>query len=503
MSNRHLYFILKPYLPWHVRIALRRIDAARKREASKGIWPIHEAAAQPPPGWRGWPEGKKFAFVVTHDVEGPEGLAKCRQLAELDRSLGFLSSFNFIPKGTYSTPPALREWLQKEGFEVGIHDLRHNGGLYQSRRAFQKDSREINRYVKEWGVAGFRSGFMLHELDWIHDLNVEYDASTFDTDPFEPQPDAAGTIFPFWVPSGAETGPRGYVELPYTLPQDSTMFLILREKSNEIWLRKLDWLAQKGGLALINVHPDYVQFHGEPASSKKFSVDHYVGLLKQVRDKYQGQYWQPLPKEVARYVSAIRPAHRPRRIKRVCLVTYSFYERDARVFRYGEALAARGDEVEVLCLLSSPDLPREEMINGCRVIRLQQRPINEKSPSVYLWRLVRFLWQCSLWIRRNHPRRRYDLIHVHNVPDFLVFSGWRPKLGGAKIILDIHDIVPELFASKFGMNKGTIHARNAKIDGESLCDFCQSCDPGQPSLEGSLHPPIRPSGQSHGSDQLR
>ena len=58
--------------------------------------------------------------------------------------------------------------------------------------------------MREWNAVGFRSGFMHHNLDWLHDLEVSYDSSTFDTDPFEPQPDGANTIFPFWVP-----GPNG------------------------------------------------------------------------------------------------------------------------------------------------------------------------------------------------------------------------------------------------------------------------------------------------------
>ena len=60
---------------------------------------------------------------------------------------------------------------------------------------------------------------MFHNLDWLHELKIEYDASTFDTDPFEPQPDGVGTIFPFWV-TGRQPD-EGYVEMAYTLPQDS------------------------------------------------------------------------------------------------------------------------------------------------------------------------------------------------------------------------------------------------------------------------------------------
>src|SRR4051812_11626008 len=145
---------------------------------------------------------------------------------ELEMELGFRSAFNFIPEGGYRLPLELRQELVRNGFEVGVHDFRHDGHLFASRREFGRNAAQINRYITEWGASGFRSGFMLHNLDWLHDLNIAYDASTFDTDPFEPQPEGRHTIFPFWVEretgaqsnsSGAAGG--GYVELPYTLPQ--------------------------------------------------------------------------------------------------------------------------------------------------------------------------------------------------------------------------------------------------------------------------------------------
>src|ERR1017187_4558936 len=199
MPANRLYYHLKPYLPWRLRMALRRIMARRKRKAFQDVWPINEAAGRPPAGWPGWPEGKQFAFVLTHDVEGSAGLAKCRQLMQLEKELGFHSSFNFIPEGDYAVSRELREEMSQNGFEIGVHDLHHDGKLFQTRQDFSKNAREINRYLKEWGAAGFRSGFMLRELNWLQDLNIQYDASTFDTDPFEPQPDGTGTIFPFWV----------------------------------------------------------------------------------------------------------------------------------------------------------------------------------------------------------------------------------------------------------------------------------------------------------------
>jgi len=462
--NRRFYYAVKPFIPWRVRLCLRRYLAVRKREASKGIWPIHAATARPPPGWAGWSKGGKFPFVITHDVEGAEGLAKCRRLAEIESGLGFHSSFNFIPEGSYAPPLELFAWLRERGFEVGIHDLRHNGRLFSSRRGFARKAPRINRYLESWGAVGFRSGFMRHELDWMHDLEIEYDASMFDTDPFEPQPDGAGTIFPFWVPAPDPRAARpGYVELPYTLPQDSTLFLVLREASPEIWLRKLDWIAGHGGMALVNIHPDYLCFPGDPVKPWSYPLKHYISLLQHVRDNYRDKVWNPLPREVARHVAAMQPVHRPRRAKRACLVTYSFYERDARVIRYGRALAERGDEVDVLCLRSSPSVAAEEMLDGCRVVRLQARPIDEKSPLSFLSRLLKFLLRSARWIARSHARRPYDLVHVHNVPDFLVFAALRPKLGGAKIILDIHDIVPELFESKFRVKAASPTVRLLKV----------------------------------------
>src|SRR5262249_41363433 len=140
------------------------------------------------------------------------GLAKCRQLMELEMKLGFRSSFNFVPEGDYQVPRVLIDELKANGFEVGVHDLHHDGKLYHSRKQFVQDSALINHYLNDWGAVGFRSGFMLHNLHWLHDLDIAYDASTFDTDPFEPQPDGVSTIFPFWVANGKCEGGRAKCE---------------------------------------------------------------------------------------------------------------------------------------------------------------------------------------------------------------------------------------------------------------------------------------------------
>ncbi len=300
--RNNLYYGVKPLVPVAVRLAVRRWLALRKRRKVSGIWPILPGSEQPPPGWPGWPEGKKFAFVLTHDVESQMGLDKCRPLMELDMRSGFRSSFNFIPEGQYRVSKQLRDELIRAGFEVGVHDLYHDGKLYHSREEFASSAVKINSHLKEWGAVGFRSGFMLHNLDWLHDLDIQYDLSTFDTDPFEPQPDAVRTIFPFLERNRAGTG---YVEMPYTLPQDSTLFLLLKEASPDIWLHKLDWIASQGGMALVNVHPDYVCFDAGFPDSNTFPIGYYQHLLNYTRQKYEGQFWHALPKDVAAY------CHRP------------------------------------------------------------------------------------------------------------------------------------------------------------------------------------------------
>lgn len=273
-----------------------RIPGIMRRNA--GIWPIDESACAKPSNWPGWPEGKDFALVFTHDVESEEGLGGVRKLAELEMAFGFRSSFNFIPEGSYKDPSDLRSWLEARDFEVGVHDLNHDGHLYESRASFSEKAKSINGYLGKWGAVGFRSGFMLRQLDWLHDLNVLYDTSTFDTDPFEPQPEGSQTIFPFHVKPPANLSGPGYVELSYTLPQDSTLFLLLREKTPEIWKRKLDWIAKHGGLALVNIHPDYIDF-SDRGNSTHYPSSLLKEFLEYIHNTYDGRYWNPLARDLA------------------------------------------------------------------------------------------------------------------------------------------------------------------------------------------------------------
>jgi peptidoglycan/xylan/chitin deacetylase (PgdA/CDA1 family) len=291
------YYTFKFLIPRRLQIQLRRYLIKRKLLKYADIWPIDKNAAKPPEGWTGWPEGKDFALVLTHDVESVEGLDRCYQLAEIEARLGFRSSYNFVP-GDYEVPAALHQYLKNNAFEIGVHGLHHKNNPFRSKSTFQKQSIEINRYLKEWDSVGFRSPSMYHDLDLLHHLDIEYDASTFDTDPFEPQPDGMGTIFPFWVSN--RDNQKGYAELPYTLPQDFLLFILLREKNIDIWKKKLNWIVDHGGMALFITHPNYINFDGY-LRHDEYPTNYYEEFLEYIKVKYEGRYWHALPREVSRF----------------------------------------------------------------------------------------------------------------------------------------------------------------------------------------------------------
>ena len=300
---QYFYYGVKPAIPAGLRFALRHYHAIPLKWAVAATWPINPATLGVPANWPGWPDGKQFAFALSHDVEGRKGLDRCRRLAELEMRMSLRSSFNFVPEGEYVTPAELRSFLVVNGFEVGVHDLHHDGTLYRSHSAFSKSALKINQYLEEWKAVGFRSGFMRHDLKWISNLDVRYDASTFDSDPFEPQPDGVHTIFPFWVyrPDGS-----AYLELPYTLSQDSTMFLVLREKNNDVWKRKLDWIVEQGGMAFVIVHPDYMAFDQAPSSSE-YAVSLYQDFLAYVQKHYGASAWFARPRDIEEYLRQAMP----------------------------------------------------------------------------------------------------------------------------------------------------------------------------------------------------
>ena len=503
MLRNRIYYRVKPFIPPATRIGIRRWLALRKRQRLEETWPILRGSECVPKGWPGWPEGKQFALVLTHDVESKVGLDNCQPLIQLERRSGFRSAFNFVPEGDYKVSRNLRDELANDGFEIGIHDLRHDGSLYRSRVEFSRDASRINQYLEEWGAVGFRSAFMLHKLDWLHELNIEYDASTFDTDPFEPQPEGRHTIFPFWVSRPISAGSKasanrttrsGYVELPYTLPQDSTLFVLLQEKTPDIWYRKLDWIAEHGGMALIDTHPDYMASNGGSRHTRDYPIELYQQLLDYIRSNYAGAYWHALPKQVAAHVvqsatgltqrGAVSSAafaeatcstnlqgaskeyltfeKRLRlRGKRAAVLLFSYYPADPRPRRAAEALAKEGVVVDLICLRESQTQPARETINGVNILRVRQKRYRGDKRR-YARQYATFILKSFIHLTIRSLTKRYDFVHVHNMPDVLVFSALVPKMLGAKIILDLHDPMPELMQAIFRLPEKSLSVRMLK-----------------------------------------
>jgi glycosyltransferase involved in cell wall biosynthesis len=131
--------------------------------------------------------------------------------------------------------------------------------------------------------------------------------------------------------------------------------------------------------------------------------------------------------------------------KTICMIAYANYFTNARIKNYVSALLKEGHEVDVFAL-GEPEPAQPNL----RVICLMPK-VWSRSPWVYLLAQVTFLFVATFWVSASCLRRRYAIVHVHNIPDFIVFAALIPKLMGAKVILDIHDTMPEAYATKFNL----------------------------------------------------
>lgn len=290
------YYALKPLLPRRLQIAMRRRYAKRQMRTEFPRWPIEPLLVErrreelraellrrdgaPLPTIATWPEGRRFAAILTHDVEGPAGVANVPEVIELERRHGFVSSWNFVAEW-YPIEPGLLDHVRTAGCEVGLHAIKHDCKLFESRARFEAELPTIHRYLAEWGADGFRSPATHRNPDWMPELGAAYDTSFPDTDPFEPQAGGCCSILPFFLGE--------MVELPITLVQDHTMWEILRQDTIELWTGKSDWLIANGGLINPIVHPDYLD---TPARLRM-----YEEFLEYLAAQSDG--WHALPREVA------------------------------------------------------------------------------------------------------------------------------------------------------------------------------------------------------------
>lgn len=133
--------------------------------------------------------------------------------------------------------------------------------------------------------------------------------------------------------------------------------------------------------------------------------------------------------------------------KRVAMVTFSSYPYDPRPRRTIDALVSEGAKIDLICL-GNGDQPSHETLDGVRVLRVPLKHVR-RGKFDYAFRYAAFIFISSLIFALRTMGRRYDLVHVHNMPDILVASALIPKLFGAKVVLDLHDPMPELMTSIF------------------------------------------------------
>lgn len=258
-----------PTANWYLPEQFVAAMAREIRAAADGLTMIHP-----------WPGGATFAFAPTHDVETADGMRRIEKIAALEEDLGFRSSWNVVPH-KYPVDRGLLRDLQSRGFEIGVHGYNHDGKLFTSKAVFDSRVPAINAALESFGAVGFRAPMVHRNLAWLQLLNVEYDASYFDIDPFQAMPGGVGSLWPFMA--------GRFVELPYTLPQDHTLFVTLNERDGRIWEEKLDFVAKLGGMALFITHPDYLD--------SDYRIDAYRRLLEKARN--MAGIWHSLPKEVA------------------------------------------------------------------------------------------------------------------------------------------------------------------------------------------------------------
>ncbi len=261
--KRRLYYALKPIIPRPVQIALRQRYVAVQAETTFPAWPVEPLLVTKVDAYvRGmlkvrpdvhrisyWPGNARAAFVITHDVEWDSGLRRAPALAAVEKELGFSSCWNLVPE-RYPIDWTIVDALREGGFEIGVHGLKHDGRLFQSRTMFESRMKAIAEYARSWGARGFRSPSTLRNAAWMTAMPFAYDSSFPDTDPYEPQTGGCCSIWPYFL--------GDMVELPLSLPQDHSLFEILGHTDIGVWKEKMEWLLAHGGIGMINIHPDYM-----------------------------------------------------------------------------------------------------------------------------------------------------------------------------------------------------------------------------------------------------
>jgi peptidoglycan/xylan/chitin deacetylase (PgdA/CDA1 family) len=295
-ANLAAYYAVKPFLPAKVRHYLHWLLVRSNRRPDFPSWPYESTLLRLRGDWLEeslarlhckdawhigfWPHAHECCIVLTHDVESRTGLERMKAMADIEEKHGFRSAWN-LPLAQYRIDWSTIDELRKRGFEIGAHGLRHDGRLFRSRADFQLLAPKLEKLAYKHQLRGFRSPSTLRRIEWLRELNFDFDSSLADSDPYEPQPGGCCSLFPFFLGT--------MVELPYTIPQDHTFLHLLRRDALPIWKAKARWVAAQGGMILTVTHPDY--YGCEPYLAR------YEELLKQLCDLEGG--WRALPSQVA------------------------------------------------------------------------------------------------------------------------------------------------------------------------------------------------------------
>jgi hypothetical protein len=258
------YYLLRPLIPRRIQIAMRRRYARAQEPPDFPRWPaepslhdlyrrLYELArdvAGTDVPWIGfWPEGASWAVVLTHDIETAAGRDAVGPILDLEAGREFRSAWNVVPR-RYEVSDAFVASITDRGGEVGLHGLFHDGRDLASEGHLLARLPEMRAVASRIGATGFRSPATQRAPDLIGLLGFEHDSSYPDSDPYEPQPGGCASWLPFTI--------RDTVELPITMPQDHTLFVILQHTDERAWIEKADTLRRRGGMALVLTHPDYM-----------------------------------------------------------------------------------------------------------------------------------------------------------------------------------------------------------------------------------------------------
>jgi glycosyltransferase involved in cell wall biosynthesis len=163
------------------------------------------------------------------------------------------------------------------------------------------------------------------------------------------------------------------------------------------------------------------------------------------------------------------PASSSLRGRRAAVLLFSYYPSDSRPRRAAEALASEGMRVELICLRTSHTEPARETFKGVDILRLPLKR-HRGGPAAYLFQYSAFILSTFALLAVRSLTRRYALVHVHNMPDLLVFSALVPKMLGAKVVLDLHDPMPELMMTIFRLGPASLPVRLLKrFERWSIC----------------------------------